>query len=116
VRMPLRSRAWVFEDLSLDASRPVSDDANGCYIYLEGEQAVELLAGATAEGKADEARMVFRDCFEAHGDRRRGLFTLLSAAGVRVCDLPGFQAYLGGHADDPLARYFALLGNRAYDF
>ena len=89
---------------------------NGCYSYWQGDQAVELLAGAMTEGNADEAQLIFRDCFAAHGDLRRGLFTLLSAAGANVCTEPAFQAYLSDHKDDPLARYFALLGNAGYDF
>ncbi len=115
LRMPLRSRDRVFEDVGLDASRPLADELNGCYSYLEGEQAVELLAGAMTEGIPDEAQLIFRDCFATHGDVRRGLFTLLAAAGANVCTEPAFQAYLPDHKDDPLARYFALLGNGAYD-
>jgi hypothetical protein len=116
VRMPLRSRAKVFEDVSLDASRPLADEANACYLYAEPEQALELLVGAMTEGNAAEARLIFRDLFAAHGDVRRGLFTLLSAAGATVCTEPAFQLYLAGHKDDPLARYFALLDNPAYTF
>ncbi len=116
LRMPLRSRDRVFEDVGLDASRPLADEMNACYSYWQGDEAVELLAGAVTEGKADEAQLIFRDCFAAHGDVRRGLFTLLAAAGANVCTEPAFQAYLSDHKDDPLARYFALLGNAGYDF
>ncbi len=116
VRMPLRSRDRVFGDLGLDSSRPLSDEVNGCYPYLEPEQAVELLAGAMTEGNAGEAAMIHRDCFEAHGDQQRGLFTLLAAAGVNLCAEPAFQQYLSNHKDDPLAQYFALLGNGMYAF
>ncbi len=105
VWMPLRSRDRVFADVGLDGSRPLTDETNGCYPYLESDQSVELLAGAMTEGNAEEARLIFRDCFEVHGDRRRGLFTLLAAAGVKVCAEPGFQKYLADHNDDPLAQY-----------
>ncbi len=114
VRMPLRSRDRVFADAGLDGSRPLTDEANGCYPYLEEDQSVELLAGAMTEGNADEARLIFRDNFEVHGDRRRGLFTLLAAGGVRLCEEPAFQKYLADHQDDPLAQYLALLDNPVY--
>jgi ferric-dicitrate binding protein FerR (iron transport regulator) len=113
--MPLRSRAVAFAALGLDGNHTLAEEQNGCYPYLEGEQRVELLAAVLADGRGDEARLVFRDCFAASGDVRPGLFPVLAACGVKVCEEPAFQEYFSRHKDDPLARYFAVLGNRAYD-
>jgi ferric-dicitrate binding protein FerR (iron transport regulator) len=116
LQMPLRSRARVYEDVGLDGARPLADGMNSCYPYLESADAIELLVGAMTEGNAEEARQIFRTCFEARSDLRPGLFTLLSAAGVNVFAEPGFQQYLNGHQSAPLAHYFAILGNPAYNY
>jgi ferric-dicitrate binding protein FerR (iron transport regulator) len=113
--MPFRSREFTFAAFGFNPNLMLSDDANACYTYLEGEQRVTLLASTLADGRGDEARLVFRNCFAANGDLRSGLFTILASYGVAVCEEPAFAKYLAGHKDEPLARYLAIHGNKAYE-
>ena len=116
LRMPLRSRARVFEDVGLDGSRPLADEWNGCYLVSGGRA-----GGRTAGRGHDGGQRRRRPCrSSATASRRTAICGAAcsrcsSAAGANVCTEPAFQAYVSDHKDDPLARYFALLGNGAYD-
>jgi predicted Zn-dependent protease len=112
--LPLRSRAHVLESIGLDPSSSLSSDANGCYQYLEPEDALALLTTVVVEQNADDARRIFRDCFAERGDLRLGLFTLLAAAGVDLEREPAFRQRLPQGGNDPLLAYLALHSSHLY--
>jgi ferric-dicitrate binding protein FerR (iron transport regulator) len=112
--LPVRSREHVMASFNLDPNRPLSDPQNGCYADLEPDRALQLLAALYAQGLADDARRVVRDCFLSQKDRRIGLLTVLLGAGVDVASDPLFRTTLAENAHKPIARYLALHGNRPY--
>jgi hypothetical protein len=114
VPLPYRSRDHAMRALALNPSAPLDADVNGCFEYLEGDDRVTLLAALAAGGHADEARLLFRRCFAERGDTRRGLFTLLAAAGNDVSADPAFQERFEKEPGDGLLQYLALCGNRLY--
>jgi tetratricopeptide (TPR) repeat protein len=114
--LPLRSRQHVMASFKLDPNRSLADVDNGCYSELPPNGALQLLATLYAQGAADDARLVVRDCFLAHNDRRLGLFTLLLASGVEVGNDLDCIAALKDRVDQPVARYVLLHGNAPYRF
>lgn len=107
VPMPLRSREHVLRALRLDPNQNLSHPINGCYRYVNREDAVTLLATLTAM-RSDEALLVFRHCFHDRDDTPRGLFTLLASAGQSLEHEIAFREHLQRRPDDALTRYLAL--------
>src|SRR5262249_11690251 len=63
-----------------------------------------------------EAVLVFRHCFHEQEQRRRGLFTLLAAAGQNVLGETAFHEQVARKPDDPLIRYLALQSSSDYRY
>jgi ferric-dicitrate binding protein FerR (iron transport regulator) len=111
--LPLRTRDHVMRSLGLDPGSNLRAPVNVAHEYLDEESALRLLAEAWAARNADEARIVFRDCFAEHGDQRIGLYVLLSASGLDPTTEPAFEYHLTGKTE-PLARYLAYQHSDAY--
>ncbi len=112
--LPFRSRQHIMTAYNLDPNRSLADPENGCYGDLPPDAALQLLGALYAQGAADDARLLVRDCFLAHKDRRAGLFTLLLACGVEAGEDPELFDKLQTEADQPAARYVLLHGNWPY--
>ncbi len=114
--LPYRSRAHAMDKLDLNSSVPLSADENGCFEYLGTDACVNLLTALVAEQNAGEAQLLYRRCFSERGDQRRGLFTLLAAAGVDVSHEPSFRQRFAETPDDELLLYVSLAGNPLYRY
>ena len=112
--LPYRSRAHVMEKLDLNSSKTLSADENGCFAYLDTDDCVKLLTALVVEQNAADAQLLYRRCFQERGDERRGLFTLLAAAGVDVSREPGYRQRFAATPDDELLQYLGLCGNELY--
>jgi ferric-dicitrate binding protein FerR (iron transport regulator) len=112
--LPFRSRSHVMDALALDPSKPLSHDENGCFTYLEEDEALTLLGALLAERNEAEARLLVREFFQARGDRRSGYYTVLAACGADVNTELAFQRQLAESPNEPLLRYLALHGGDFY--
>lgn len=114
--LPLRTRPVVYPPLDLDPNQQLETGANACYTYLDTDAAEKLFAAEWAANDAARMRQVFLNCFDAHGDRRLGFYTLMASAGVRFDDQPDFLAALRENPGRPLAHYLALVTNPVYRY
>ena len=114
--LPYRSRAQVMQSLGFHPESVLDDPNNGSFEYLQPEEHLQLLTAFVAEQRGEEAQLLYRRCFREHGDKRRGLFTLLAAAGVDVSREPSLRRDLEERPDDELLHYIALCGNPLYEY
>jgi hypothetical protein len=112
--LPFRSRAHAMDALALNPSKPLGHDENGCFTYLEENEALTLLGALLAERNEAEARLLVREFFQARGDRRLGYYTVLAACGADVNTEPAFRRQLAESPNESLLRYLALHGSDFY--
>lgn len=115
VPMPVRTRDKAFAAMHLDGGRSLSDDANGCFRYLDAEQAVSLLASLSTHCSED-APLLLNDCESLREGLRPGHFVLLASGGFNLLDQQAFRDWVARRPDDPLIRFLALVSSRDYRF
>jgi hypothetical protein len=100
--LPYRTEAVVLRALGLGETRPLRD--------LSTEAAQALLGCAYARQDAEEARRLFREAIEPHGQRLLGHYTILAACGVDVRQKQDILPVDMAFPKEPLARYLASYG------
>jgi tetratricopeptide (TPR) repeat protein len=114
--LPLRTRAHTFHAADLEPSRNLSDEANGCFAYLEDDRVLALLATALAERRGDEARLLVQTHFFAKGDLRPGLFAVLASSGADLRHESALAEAATNRPESALLRYLVLGASDGYHY
>ncbi len=112
--LPLRSREHVFEKYGLDPSEALSEAGNEWHQCLGEGPALELLAVALATHAAADARTLFEGPLAPAGEKRRGMFTLITSCGFDPTQTEPYRQALREHPEAPLLRYLFLRGSEVY--
>jgi hypothetical protein len=114
--LPFRSREHVFEKYGLDPSEALSAAGNEWHQCLGEGPALELLAVALAtQNAAEDARTLFEGPLAPVGEKRRGMFTLITSCGFDPTQTEPFRQALREHPEAPLLRYLFLRGSKVYE-
>ncbi len=113
LQLPFRTREEVYASLNLNPSQDLNEGENACYLYLSDEDALKLFVTDCAAQNANQARLVHRNVLLAHGQRKPGFYTLMTAAGATVSQWRDFRALHAEHPT-PLLQYLTLLGQPIY--
>ncbi len=113
VPMPLRDRRKVMESARLNPDYNLYQEENGCYRYVQPEEAVALLTMLSLQ-RHDDARLVLRHCIAERGEVKPGHLVLLASGGYNVLDEQAFHDLAARKDPAPVLRFLALVSSREY--